>query len=132
MSLFWFEKLKHVIPNHLITANVDEMPQDVQVHADVIRGRSMLVRKAKVIPLEAIARGYITGKRNDATTGTSILMLLLPGSAWKEYTEKGTMHGISLPSGLKEAQKLPQPIFTPSTKAEAGQHDENIHPDSGK
>jgi phosphoribosylaminoimidazole-succinocarboxamide synthase len=62
MSLFWFEKLKDVIPNHLITANVDDMPEDVQVHANVIRGRSMLVRKAKVIPLEAITRGYITGE----------------------------------------------------------------------
>lgn len=111
MSLFWFEKLKHIIPNHLITANVEEMPKDVQAHANVIRGRSMLVRKAKVIPLEAITRGYITG------------------SAWKEYKATGTMHGMALPSGLKEAQKLPQPVFTPSTKAEAGQHDENIHPD---
>ncbi|CAG8679646.1 4540_t:CDS:2, partial [Acaulospora colombiana] len=114
MSLFWFEKLKDVIPNHLITAEVDEMPADVQVHANVIRGRSMLVKKAKVLPLEAITRGYITG------------------SAWAEYKSKGTMHGIKLPEGLRESQKLPEPVFTPSTKAEAGQHDENIHPDEAK
>ncbi|CAG7851501.1 Phosphoribosylaminoimidazole-succinocarboxamide synthase {ECO:0000255/HAMAP-Rule:MF_00137} {ECO:0000255/HAMAP-Rule:MF_00137}; AltName: Full=SAICAR synthetase {ECO:0000255/HAMAP-Rule:MF_00137} [Serendipita indica DSM 11827] len=114
MSLFWFEKLRDVIPNHLITANVEEMPQDIQVHADLIRGRSMLVRRAKVVPLEAITRGYITG------------------SAWSEYKKTGTMHGMKPPEGLKESQKLPSPVFTPSTKADAGQHDENIHPDQAR
>ncbi|KAG8760230.1 Bifunctional purine biosynthetic protein ade1 [Serendipita sp. 396] len=114
MSLFWFEKLKNVIPNHFITANVEDMPAEIQLHAEKIKGRSMLVRRAKVIPIEAITRGYITG------------------SAWAEYKTKGTMHNIQLPEGLKESEKLPQPVFTPSTKAEAGQHDENIHPDTAR
>ncbi|KAG8834781.1 Bifunctional purine biosynthetic protein ade1 [Serendipita sp. 399] len=114
MSLFWFEKLKDVIPNHFITANIEEMPAEIQVHAERIKGRSMLVRRAKVIPIEAITRGYLSG------------------SAWAEYKIKGTMHDIKLPEGLKESQKLPQPVFTPSTKAEAGQHDENIHPDTAR
>ncbi|KAJ3555589.1 hypothetical protein NM688_g2491 [Phlebia brevispora] len=111
ISLFWFKKLEHVIPTHFVTANVDEMPKEIHQYKSQLDGRAMLVRKAKVIPLEAIVRGYITG------------------SAWSEYQKKGTVHGISLPAGLVESQKLPEPLFTPSTKAEQGQHDENISPE---
>jgi len=110
LSLFWFKRLKHVIDNHLITANIAEMPQEFQAFRDQLDGRCMLVRKAEVIPLEAIVRGYITG------------------SAWSEYKKSGTVHGIQLPIGLVESQKLAEPLFTPSTKAEQGAHDENIHP----
>ncbi|RPD64472.1 SAICAR synthetase [Lentinus tigrinus ALCF2SS1-7] len=111
ISLFWFEKLKHVIPTHFVTADVDKMPEEVRKYKDVLEGRAMLVKKAKVIPLEAIVRGYITG------------------SGWSEYKKTGTVHGIRLPEGLVESQKLPKPLFTPSTKAEQGQHDENISPE---
>ncbi|KAH9933458.1 SAICAR synthetase [Fomitopsis serialis] len=110
ISLFWFEKLKDIIPTHFITANVDEMPEEVKQYGSQIEGRAMLVKKAKVVPLEAIVRGYLTG------------------SGWAEYKKSGTVHGIPLPAGLVESQKLPQPLFTPSTKAEQGQHDENISP----
>ncbi|KAF9448459.1 SAICAR synthetase [Macrolepiota fuliginosa MF-IS2] len=111
LSLFWFKKLAHIIPNHLITASIAEMPLEVQRYADQLEGRSMLVKKAEVIPIEAIVRGYITG------------------SAWAEYKKTQTVHGIPLPAGLVESQKLPKPIFTPSTKAEQGAHDENISPE---
>ncbi|KAL0955195.1 hypothetical protein HGRIS_004100 [Hohenbuehelia grisea] len=111
ISLFWFKKLASIIPNHLVTADVDTMPSEVAPHRDVLSGRTMLVRKAKIVPLEAIVRGYLTG------------------SAWSEYKKSGTVHGIPLPSGLLESQQLPQPIFTPSTKAEQGSHDENISPE---
>ncbi|EKM50083.1 uncharacterized protein PHACADRAFT_130652 [Phanerochaete carnosa HHB-10118-sp] len=111
ISLFWFDKLKHVVSTHFVTANIDEMPGEVQQYKDQLDGRSMLVRKAKVIPLEAIVRGYLTG------------------SGWSEYKKSGTVHGIPLPAGLVESQKLPQPLFTPSTKAEQGVHDENISPE---
>ncbi|CEL58211.1 Phosphoribosylaminoimidazole-succinocarboxamide synthase OS=Pichia angusta GN=ADE1 PE=3 SV=1 [Rhizoctonia solani AG-1 IB] len=114
LALFWFKKLEGIIPNHLITDNVDQMPPEVAQYKDVLQGRTMLVKKAKVIPLEAIVRGYITG------------------SAWSEYKKSGTVHGIPVPEGLVESQKLPEPLFTPSTKAEQGQHDENIHPDRGR
>jgi len=110
ISLFWFDKLKHVIPTHFVTANIDDMPQEVRQYNEQIEGRSMLVKKAKVIPLEAIVRGYLTG------------------SGWAEYKNFGTVHSILLPAGLVESQKLPEPLFTPSTKAEQGQHDENISP----
>ncbi|KAI0731112.1 SAICAR synthetase [Earliella scabrosa] len=110
ISLFWFEKLEHIIPTHLVTADVGAMPAEVGVHADVLAGRAMLVKKARVVPLEAIVRGYITG------------------SGWAEYKKSGTVHGIPLPEGLVESQKLPEPLFTPSTKAEQGAHDENISP----
>ncbi|KAI0917898.1 hypothetical protein AcV5_002718 [Taiwanofungus camphoratus] len=110
ISLFWFEKLKHIIPTHFLTVDVDEMPEEVRQYKDQLQGRAMLVKKAKVIPLEAIVRGYLTG------------------SGWAEYKKSGTVHGIPLPSGLVESQKLPEPLFTPSTKAEQGQHDENISP----
>ncbi|QRW05617.1 phosphoribosylaminoimidazole-succinocarboxamide synthase [Ceratobasidium sp. AG-Ba] len=111
LALFWFKRLEHIIPNHLITDDVERMPPEVRKHKGVLEGRTMLVKKAKVIPLEAIVRGYITG------------------SAWSEYKRSGTVHGIRVPEGLVESEKLPTPLFTPSTKAEQGQHDENIHPD---
>ncbi|CUA73767.1 phosphoribosylaminoimidazole-succinocarboxamide synthase [Rhizoctonia solani] len=111
LALFWFKRLEKIIPNHLITENVDQMPPEVAQYKDILNGRTMLVKKAQVVPLEAIVRGYITG------------------SAWSEYKRSGTVHGIRLPEGLVESQKLPEPLFTPSTKAEQGQHDENIHPD---
>ncbi|CAE6483298.1 unnamed protein product [Rhizoctonia solani] len=111
LALFWFRRLEGIIPNHLITDDVDQMPPEIAKHKDILNGRAMLVKKAKVIPLEAIVRGYITG------------------SAWSEYKKSGTVHGIRVPEGLAESQKLPEPLFTPSTKAEQGQHDENIHPD---
>ncbi|QRV91547.1 phosphoribosylaminoimidazole-succinocarboxamide synthase [Ceratobasidium sp. AG-Ba] len=111
LALFWFKRLEHIIPNHLITDDVARMPPEVRKHKGVLEGRTMLVKKAKVIPLEAIVRGYITG------------------SAWSEYKRSGTVHGIRVPEGLVESEKLPTPLFTPSTKAEQGQHDENIHPD---
>ncbi|RDX54192.1 SAICAR synthetase [Lentinus brumalis] len=111
ISLFWFEKLEHIIPTHFVTADVDQMPEEVRKYKEVLEGRVMLVKKAKVIPLEAIVRGYITG------------------SGWSEYKKTGTVHGIPLPEGLVESQKLPEPLFTPSTKAEQGEHDENISPE---
>ncbi|KAJ2722126.1 Bifunctional purine biosynthetic protein ade1 [Coemansia sp. Benny D115] len=111
ISVFWFNLLGDVVPNHLITANVDEMPESVQKYADQLRGRSLLVKRVEVLPIEAIIRGY------------------LAGSGWKEYQKKGSVCDIPLPSGLRESEKLPQPLFTPSTKAEYGDHDENIHPD---
>jgi len=110
ISIFWFDKLKHITPTHFVTANVDEMPEEVRKYKDQLEGRAMLVKKAKVIPLEAIVRGYLTG------------------SAWSEYKKSETIHGTPMPSGLIESQKLPSPMFTPSTKAEQGEHDENISP----
>jgi len=113
LSLFWFNKLAHIIPNHLITASIPEMPQEVHTYVDQLEGRTMLVKKAEVIQIEAIVRGYITG------------------SAWSEYQKSQTVHGIPMPPGLVESQKLPEPIFTPSTKADQGAHDENISPNQG-
>ncbi|KAJ2159376.1 Bifunctional purine biosynthetic protein ade1 [Coemansia sp. RSA 552] len=111
ISVFWFDFLKDVVPNHLITADIDEMPAVVQQYRGQLKGRSLLVRKVQVLPVEAIVRGFITG------------------SGWKEYQKSGSVCGIPLPDGLRESQKLPKPLFTPSTKAEYGEHDENIHPD---
>ncbi|KAG0173051.1 Bifunctional purine biosynthetic protein ade1 [Apophysomyces sp. BC1021] len=110
VSLFWFDLLKDVLPNHLITADFDAMPANVQKYRDQLEGRSILVKKMRVLPVEAIVRGYITG------------------SGWAEYKRKGTICDIPLPAGLVESQKLPEVLFTPSTKAEIGDHDENIHP----
>ncbi|KAJ7693864.1 phosphoribosylaminoimidazole-succinocarboxamide synthase [Mycena rosella] len=110
VSLFWFKKLAHIIPNHFITADIDEMPIEVREYREQLEGRAMLVKKAQVVPLEAIVRGYLTG------------------SAWSEYKKSGTVHGIALPPGLVESQQLPEPLFTPSTKADQGAHDENISP----
>ncbi|KAJ7039257.1 phosphoribosylaminoimidazole-succinocarboxamide synthase [Mycena alexandri] len=110
ISQFWFGKLAHIIPNHFITADIDAMPAEIHQYKDQLAGRTMLVRKAQVVPLEAIVRGYLTG------------------SAWAEYQETGMVHGIAMPPGLRESERLPRPLFTPSTKAEIGAHDENISP----
>jgi phosphoribosylaminoimidazole-succinocarboxamide synthase len=107
ISLFWFDFLADVVPNHLITADVDQYPASVRKYADQLRARSMLVRRAEIFPVECIARGYISG------------------SGWKEYKATGTISGIALPAGLRESDALAEPIFTPSTKATSG-HDENI------
>ncbi len=108
VSAFWFEQLADVIPNHLLTTDVDEMPHDVRAHADVLRGRAMLVKKCAPLPVECVARGY------------------LAGSGLAEYRASGTVCGIALPDGLAESSRLPEPIFTPATKADVGDHDENI------
>ena len=108
ISEFWFNYTKDVIPNHFITTNVDEYPSECKDYVDDLRGRSMLVKKAKVVPIECIVRGYITG------------------SGWKDYMATGEISGIKLAGGLQESEKFPNPIFTPSTKAEIGEHDENI------
>ena len=107
ISLFWFDFLADVVPNHLITADVDQYPPEVRKYADQLRGRSMLVQRAQMFPVECVVRGYISG------------------SAWKEYKATGKVSGITLPEGLKESDALPEPLFTPSTKATTG-HDENI------
>ena len=107
LSQFWFTKLAHVVPNHLITTRVEEMPSAVQNHADEVRGRSMFVHKTEVFPVECVVRGYITG------------------SGWKDYQKTGEVCGHKLPEGLRESEQLSEPIFTPATKAETG-HDENI------
>jgi phosphoribosylaminoimidazole-succinocarboxamide synthase len=107
LSLFWFDKLGDVVPNHLISASADDFPPEFAEHREELSGRSMLVHRAKMFPIECVARGYLSG------------------SGWKEYQRDGTVCGISLPDGLVESDKLPEPIFTPATKAETG-HDENI------
>jgi len=107
LSLYWFELLKDVVENHLITADISEYPAALQPFSEQLDGRSMIVKKAEVLPVECVVRGY------------------LAGSGWKEYQESGTITGIKLPEGLVESSELPEPIFTPSTKAESG-HDENI------
>jgi len=107
ISLFWFEFLKDVVPNHLITADVQQYPAEIQAYADQLHGRSMLVMNADMVPVECVVRGYISG------------------SAWKEYKASGKVCGIELPKGLRESDQLPEPIFTPATKATTG-HDENI------
>ena len=107
LSCFWFEKLAGIVPHHLVTADVGEMPLSVRSHAEILRGRSMLVRRTDVFPVECVVRGY------------------LAGSGWKDYTKTGEVCGHKLPDGLRDSDRLPEPIFTPSTKAEVG-HDENI------
>ena len=107
LSLFWFDFLADIVPNHLITSDVGQYPASVRKYAEQLRGRSMLVRRAEMFPVECVVRGYISG------------------SAWKEYKATGKVSGISLPGGLKESDAFPEPIFTPSTKATTG-HDENI------
>ncbi|RKP27829.1 phosphoribosylaminoimidazole-succinocarboxamide synthase [Syncephalis pseudoplumigaleata] len=114
LSVFWFGLLADVLPSHLITADIDAMPPSVQQYRGQLAGRSLLVRKLTILPIEAIVRGYITG------------------SGWAEYQRKGTVSDIPLPAGLQQCQALATPLFTPSTKAEIGQHDENIHPDKVK
>jgi len=110
ISEFWFRKTESIIKNHLISTKVDEYPIQCRKYKDQLEGRSMLVKKAELIPIECIVRGYISG------------------SGWKDYRKTGTISGIFLPANLVESEKLPQPIFTPSTKAEIGEHDENISP----
>ena len=108
ISLFWLDQLKDVVGNHLISADVADLPEQFKPYADYLRGRFMLVKKAEMFPIECIVRGY------------------LAGSGLKEYQKQGTVCGIKLPEGLVNSSKLPEPIFTPSTKAEIGDHDENI------
>lgn len=107
LSVFWFERTRHIVPNHLISADPADFPPAVAEYSDILRGRAMWVRKAEVVPIECVVRGY------------------LAGSAWKEYQSTGRIGDHSLPPGLQLADKLPQPIFTPATKAQTG-HDENI------
>ncbi|KAJ2927339.1 hypothetical protein H1R20_g9757, partial [Candolleomyces eurysporus] len=130
ISLFWFNKLADIIPNHFVTADVDQMPKEVLQYKDQLEGRTMLVRKAEVVQLEAIVRGYVTGQFIDFFVPlVYIEWTFRPGSAWAEYKKTKTIHGISIEEDLVESQKLPKPLFTPSTKAEQGAHDENISPE---
>lgn len=108
ISLYWFEVMKPIIENHLISADVDQFPAACQPYAETLRGRSMLVKKTEPLPIECVVRGYISG------------------SGWKSYQESSSVCGISLAPGLKESDRLPEPIFTPSTKEELGAHDINI------
>jgi phosphoribosylaminoimidazole-succinocarboxamide synthase len=107
LSLFWFDFLKDTVSNHVVTARVEAYPTLLQQYADQLRGRSMLVNKAQMVDIECVVRGYLSG------------------SGWKEYQQQGSVCGIQLPKGLRESDKLPEPIFTPATKALSG-HDENI------
>ena len=107
ISLFWFDFLKDIVPNHVVTADVNHYPAAIRKHADELRGRSMMVMRAEMCPVECVARGYLSG------------------SGWKEYQATGTVCVIKLPPGLKESEQLPEPLFTPATKASTG-HDINI------
>jgi len=109
ISLFWFDVMKPVISNHIISSNVDDYPEICKPYAEMLRDRSMLVKKAEPLPIECVVRGYISG------------------SGWKSYQESGIVCGIKLPDGLQESEKLPEAIFTPSTKEEVGVHDVNIN-----
>ena len=108
ISLFWFDVMASLVDNHVISGNVDDFPEQCQQYADILRGRSMLVKKTRPLPIECVVRGYISG------------------SGWKSYQASQEICGIKLPSGLKESDRLPEPIFTPSTKEEVGTHDVNI------
>ena len=108
ISAYWFRQMEDIVPNHIISINVADYPAECQPYADILKGRSMLVKKATPLPVECIVRGYLSG------------------SGWKDYKATGAICGIRLPAGLKESDRLPEPIFTPSTKAELGTHDENI------
>ncbi|MDY0083387.1 MAG: phosphoribosylaminoimidazolesuccinocarboxamide synthase [Ignavibacteriaceae bacterium] len=108
ISEFWFNRSKHIINNHLVTTDINKFPDECHQYADVLEGRSMLVKKTDVIPIESVVRGYITG------------------SGWADYKKNGEVCGIKLPDGMVESEKFPEPLFTPSTKAEIGLHDENI------
>ncbi len=108
ISVFWFDKFKDIVNNHLISADVDQYPEQLKKYSDILKNRSMLVKKAKPLPVECIVRGYISG------------------SGWKSYQDEGHVCGIKLPPGLKESDKLSEPLFTPSSKAEVGDHDINI------
>jgi phosphoribosylaminoimidazole-succinocarboxamide synthase len=107
LSAFWFARTAAIVPNHLISLDLDDFPEELRRHADVLAGRSMLVRKTEPIPVECVARGYLSG------------------SGWKEYVASGHVCGVKLPDGLRESDRLPQPIFTPATKATSG-HDVNV------
>jgi phosphoribosylaminoimidazole-succinocarboxamide synthase len=107
LSLFWFELLRDIVPNHVITADLDEYPEQLRPYESQLRGRSMIVRRAEMFSVECVVRGYLSG------------------SGWKDYQRTGAVCGIALPAGLKESDRLPQPIFTPAIKATSG-HDENI------
>ncbi len=111
ISEFWFDFSRNIITNHLVSTSVDDFPAECRQYKTELEGRSMLVNKAEVIPIECIVRGYISG------------------SGWNDYKSTGKISGIKLPEGLAESEKLPEPIFTPSTKAELGTHDENISAD---
>ena len=108
ISAFWFRQMEDIVPNHIISIDVADYPAECQQYADILKGRSMLVKKATPLPVECIVRGYISG------------------SGWKDYKATGAISGIQLPVGLKESDRLPEPIFTPSTKADLGAHDETI------
>ena len=108
ISLFWFQQMADITPNHLVAWEVADFPQELQKFGEVLEGRSMLVKKAQPLAIEAIVRGYLSG------------------SGWKDYQASGKVCGYSLPTGLRESDKLPEPLFTPSTKAELGEHDLNI------
>ena len=108
ISAFWFRMLEDIVPNHMISIDVDAFPPEARVHAETLRGRSMLCRKAKPFPVECVVRGYLSG------------------SGWAEYRQKGEVCGIPLAKGLRESDRLPEPVFTPATKEEKGKHDENI------
>ncbi len=108
ITLFWMEKFAKLVPNHLLATDVRDFPKPLMAHADLLEGRSVLVKRAKPLPIECIVRGYITG------------------SGWKDYQKTGSVCGHALPAGLRESDKLETPLFTPSTKAELGAHDENI------
>jgi phosphoribosylaminoimidazole-succinocarboxamide synthase len=110
LSQFWFDKLGHVVPHHLLATDINEMPESVRRHSETLAGRSMLVKRAEVFPVECVVRGYLVG------------------SGWKDYLRTGEVCGHKLPEGLLESVELPEPLFTPSTKAEEG-HDENIGED---
>jgi len=114
ISKFWFDYTKDIIPNHIISTDIEEFPAECQIYKDDLKNRSMLVKKAEVVPIECIVRGYISG------------------SGWNDYKKTGEICGIKLPEGLVESEKLPKPIFTPSTKAEIGTHDENISIEEAK
>ena len=108
ISLFWFNQMSSILPNHVITADVDEYPRQCRPYKEILEGRSMLVRKTRPLPIECVVRGYLSG------------------SGWKSYRESGSICGIQLPAGLMESSRLPEPVFTPSTKADQGEHDINI------
>jgi len=108
ISLFWFQFLSDIVPNHLIATDIDQFPDSLQPYRDQLEGRSMLVKRATMFPVECVARGY------------------LAGSGWKEYRSSGAVCGIALPGGLEDGSQLPEPLFTPATKSQDGAHDENI------
>ena len=108
ITLFWMEMFRELVPNHLVASRVQDFPEALQVHADMLEGRSVLVRKAETLPVECVVRGYLSG------------------SGWQEYREKGSVCGQKLPAGLVESARLECPIFTPSTKAAVGEHDQSI------